>query len=102
MRRSLTLQVLLALGAGLGLGTAASLAGDPRLSRFATAFESVGTLWVNAILMTVLPLVVSGLVVAIVSASRTGLVGSLGDGPSASSSSSSLRRPLRRRSSSLR
>ena len=78
MRRSLTLQVLLALGAGLGLGTAASLAGDPRLSRFATAFESVGTLWVNAILMTVLPLVVSGLVVAIVSASRTGLVGSLG------------------------
>ena len=78
MRRSLTLQVLVALAAGLGLGTAASLAGNVRLSRFAAALEPVGTLWVNAILMTVLPLVVSGLVVAIVSASRTGLVGNLG------------------------
>ncbi len=38
----------------------------------------MGTLWVNAILMTVLPLVVSGLVVAIVTAARTGLVGRLG------------------------
>jgi len=78
VRRSLTLQVLLALAAGLGLGTAASLAGDARLSRLATAVEPLGALWVNAILMTVLPLVVSGLVVAIVSASLTGLVGSLG------------------------
>ena len=78
MRRSLTLQVLAALAAGLGLGTAASLSGDARLTRLSTALEPVGTLWVNAILMTVLPLVVSGLVVAIVSASRTGLVGRLG------------------------
>ncbi len=78
MRRSLTAQVLVALAAGLGLGTAASLSGDGRLVRVAAALEPVGTLWVNAILMTVLPLVVSGLVVAIVSASRTGLVGRLG------------------------
>jgi proton glutamate symport protein len=78
VRRSLTLQVLLALFAGLGLGTAVSLSGDARLTRAAEGLEPVGMLWVNAILMTVLPLVISGLVVAIVSASRTGLVGSLG------------------------
>ena len=46
--------------------------------RAAAALEPAGTLWVNAILMTVLPLVVSGLVVAVVAASRTGLVGKLG------------------------
>ena len=78
MRRSLTLQVLLALAAGLALGTAASLSSRPGLVRLAGALEPAGTLWVNAILMTVLPLVVSGLVVAVVSAARTRLVGSLG------------------------
>ncbi len=78
MRRSLTLQVVVALAAGLALGTAASFSANPRWTRLAGALEPVGTLWVNAILMTVLPLVVSGLVVAIVTAARTGLVGRLG------------------------
>ena len=78
MRRSLTLQVVVALGAGLALGTAASFSTNPRWTRLAQVLEPAGTLWVNAILMTVLPLVVSGLVVAIVGAARTGLVGRLG------------------------
>lgn len=78
MQRSLTAQVLVALAAGLALGTAASLSGDARLARAAAALEPLGTLWVNAILMTVLPLVVSGLVVALVSAARTNLAGRLG------------------------
>ena len=62
MRRSLTFQVVAALAAGLALGTAASFSKDPRWTRLAGALEPAGTLWVNAILMTVLPLVVSGLV----------------------------------------
>ena len=78
MRRSLTLQVIAALAAGLVLGTAASFSTDLRWTRLAQILEPAGTLWVNAILMTVLPLVVSGLVVAIVAAARTGLVGRLG------------------------
>ena len=78
MRRSLTFQVVVALAAGLALGTAASFSADPRWVQLAQLFEPAGTLWVNAILMTVLPLVVSGLVVAIVTAARTGLVGRLG------------------------
>ena len=78
MRRSLTFQVVAALAAGLALGTAASFSKDPRWTRLAGALEPAGTLWVNAILMTVLPLVVSGLVVAIVTAARTGLFGRLG------------------------
>ena len=78
MRRSLNLQVAVALVAGLALGTAASLSGNPRWTRLAVILEPAGTLWVNAILMTVLPLVVSGLVVAIATAARTGLVGRLG------------------------
>jgi Na+/H+-dicarboxylate symporter len=78
VRRSLTLQVFVALAAGLGLGTAASLSGDSRLTRLAAALEPAGTLWVNAVLMTVLPLVVAGLVGAVASAARTGLVGRLG------------------------
>ena len=78
MRRSLTIQVLLGLAAGLALGTAASFSSNPFWTRLARGLEPVGTLWVNAILMTVLPLVVSGLVVAVVTAARTGLVGRLG------------------------
>src|SRR5262245_35860120 len=78
MRRSLTFQVVVGLVAGLALGTAASFASDPRWTRLARLLEPAGTLWVNAILMTVLPLIVSGLVVAIVGAARTGMVSRLG------------------------
>ena len=66
MRRSLTFQAVVALAAGLALGTAASFSREPRWVELAQRLEPAGTLWVNAILMTVLPLVVSGLVVAIV------------------------------------
>ena len=78
MRRSLTIQVLLGLVAGLALGTAASFSSNSLWTRIARSLEPVGTLWVNAILMTVLPLIVSGLVVAVVAAARTGLMGRLG------------------------
>jgi proton glutamate symport protein len=62
---SLTTRVLLALAAGIGVGLGLSEI-DPDLSRsVAAVVEPVGTLFVNAIRMTVIPLVVSSLIVGI-------------------------------------
>ena len=75
---SLTTQVLLALLAGFGVGL--PLAGtDVTAGRTVLAFlEPVGTLFVNAIRMTVVPLVVSSLVVGVTSAPDARAVGRLG------------------------
>jgi proton glutamate symport protein len=59
------LQALAALVLGLALGVAAAASGSPAVLRAARWLEPVGTLWVNAIRMTVIPLVVSSLVVAV-------------------------------------
>lgn len=62
---SLTTRVLIALAAGVGIGLALSEV-DPDLSRrVAAVVEPIGTLFVNAIRMTVIPLVVSSLIVGI-------------------------------------
>ena len=62
---SLTTRVLLALVAGIGLGLGLN-AIDPHVARAViVVVEPVGTLFVNAIRMTVIPLVVSSLVVGI-------------------------------------
>ncbi|HEY9226026.1 MAG TPA: cation:dicarboxylase symporter family transporter, partial [Gemmatimonadaceae bacterium] len=62
---SLTTRVLLALAAGVGVGLLLSEI-DPNVSRVAAdAIEPIGTLFVNAIRMTVIPLVVSSLIVGI-------------------------------------
>ncbi|HET9982923.1 MAG TPA: cation:dicarboxylase symporter family transporter [Longimicrobiales bacterium] len=71
---SLTTRVLLALVLGLAAGIGIAEAGNPALLALATAAEPVGTLWVNAIRMTVMPLVVSLLVTGIASTGE----GSLG------------------------
>lgn len=76
-RMSLTSRVLLGLVTGLALGAAASAFDLPGLRSLAGAVEPLGTLWVNAIRMTVIPLVVSLLVTGIASAS-TSTVGRLG------------------------
>lgn len=65
---SLTLRVLLGLAAGLAMGVLLAAADLPLLSTLATWIEPLGTAWVNAIRMTVIPLVVSLLVVGIASA----------------------------------
>lgn len=65
---SLTVRVLIALAAGLLAGIAISVSQDPNLLSLATFVEQIGTLWVNAIRMTVIPLVVSLIIVSIVSA----------------------------------
>ena len=51
------------LGLLLGIGAAAS--GSPVLARVVGWVEPVGTLWVNAVRMTVIPLVVASLVAAV-------------------------------------
>jgi Na+/H+-dicarboxylate symporter len=75
---SLTKRVLIALGAGLGLGIAVSASGDQRLLSAVSFVQPIGTLWVNAIRMTVVPLVFSLLVVGVASASSAAAVGRIG------------------------
>ena len=62
--------VLAALAAGFVLGSLAAASANPSALRIIGFIEPLGTLWVNAIRMTVVPLVVSVLI--------TGVVGSFG------------------------
>ena len=70
--------VLIALGAGLAGGIAIARSGDASLLYAADAIAPIGTLWVNAIRMTVIPLVVSLLVTGVASAADLGSIGRLG------------------------
>lgn len=74
---SLTARVLLALIAGLVIGIGVSIADVPSLHTAVTVGEPIGALWVNAIRMTVVPLVVSLLITGIASAtgSSAGRIG---------------------------
>src|SRR2546430_6653869 len=71
-------QVLLGLGLGLAGGIAIAATLNPSLLNAADAIAPVGTLWVNAIRMTVIPLVVSLVITAVASASDIKAVGRLG------------------------
>src|SRR6188508_2848299 len=73
-----SMRVLVALGVGLAGGAAIAASGNPTLLRAADAVAPVDTLWVNAIRMTVIPLVVSLLVTAVASAADLRSVGRLG------------------------
>ncbi len=72
------LRVLAGLGLGLALGFAASRSGSPGLLALTRAVEPLGTLFVNAIRMTVVPLVVAMLLTGIVSISDAGMLTRLG------------------------
>jgi Na+/H+-dicarboxylate symporter len=63
---------------GLVIGVAISVSGSPALKSVAGALEPLGTLWVNAIRMTVIPLVVSLLIATIANERDLGAVGRLG------------------------
>jgi Na+/H+-dicarboxylate symporter len=63
--------VMLGLCAGLLFGAIASLSGSPALTTIITALEPAGTVFVNAIRMTVIPLVVASLVAGVTSMSDT-------------------------------
>jgi Na+/H+-dicarboxylate symporter len=67
-RPSLTARVLIALAAGLTLGLLASRSTSPLARRAVELVEPVGTLFINSIRMTVIPLVVSLVIVGIASA----------------------------------
>jgi Na+/H+-dicarboxylate symporter len=71
-------RVLVALIAGLAGGIAIAVSGNPMLQRAAELIAPVGTLWVNAIRMTVIPLVVSLLITGVASAADLRAIGRLG------------------------
>jgi Na+/H+-dicarboxylate symporter len=75
---SFTVQVLLGLVAGLATGIAVSLSSTPILQRIPGIVEPVGTLFINAIRMTVIPLVVASLVVGVAGTGDARTVGRLG------------------------
>jgi len=71
-------RVLSALGVAVALGIAIGASGNASLVQAADAIAPVGTLWVNAIRMTVIPLVVSLLITGVASANDVGTVGRMG------------------------
>jgi len=75
---SLTTRVLIALVVGIAAGIAIASTGSPALARAAVAIEPLGTLWINAIRMTVIPLVVGSLIVGITSAPDARAIGRVG------------------------
>lgn len=75
---SLTTRVLVALLAGLGLGLLVSASGDPTLIGITRWIEPAGTLFINAIRMTVIPLVVGSLVAGIAGAPNPAALGKVG------------------------
>ena len=67
MLKSLSVRTVLALVAGLVAGAAIGAYGSASLVSATETFESVGALWLNALRMTVIPLVFSLLVTGIAS-----------------------------------
>ena len=75
---SLTKRVVIALALGLIAGMAVAASGDERLYSAVSFLEPLGTLWVNAIRMTVVPLVLSLLIVGVASVSDVTSIGRMG------------------------
>jgi Na+/H+-dicarboxylate symporter len=75
---SLTTRVLLALVAGVALGLALSAIGGDAARIGVSIAEPIGTLFVNAIRMTVIPLVVSSLIVGIATSSSVTAIARIG------------------------
>ena len=72
---SLTTRVLVALVAGIGVGVGLSFTENPSLAQW---IEPLGALFINAIRMTIIPLVVSSLIVGVTSAPDARTIGRLG------------------------
>lgn len=71
-------RVLVALVLAMALGIAIASSGNASAMAFANALQPIGTLWVNAIRMTVILLVVSLLITGVASVSDLKAVGRLG------------------------
>jgi proton glutamate symport protein len=76
--RSLTVQVLAALLLGLAAGLVVREYPSPILLRLIDVIEPIGVLWVNAIRMTVIPLVVSLLITGVASSASLKAVRGIG------------------------
>lgn len=72
-----TTRIVLALFLGLGLGAGIAATGNAELGRLVDWVMPVGTLWVNALRMTVIPLIFAVLVTGIVSAASAATAGAL-------------------------
>ena len=71
-------RVLVALCLAIAVGAMIGLTHSPLLLRTADLVAPIGTLWVNAIRMTVIPLVVSLLITGVASASDVRAIGRIG------------------------
>jgi len=78
MRTSPSVRILVGLAAGLTLGILAAATGAPALASLADVAEPVGTLWLNALRMTIVPLVVSLLVTGVAAARDAATTGRIG------------------------
>ena len=77
MLKWLSLITVLALALGVGVGAAIGASDDQRLIALATEVEYIGALWLNALRMTVVPLVFSLLVTGIASVANAAATGRL-------------------------
>jgi proton glutamate symport protein len=75
---SLTTKVLMGLVAGLLAGAAITASDSAGLAALVRWIEPIGTIWINALRMTIIPLVVAGLVVGAASARDARSIGRLG------------------------
>lgn len=75
---SLTTKVLIGLLAGFALGLMLAASGTPQLQSLPRIIESIGTLWISAIRMTVIPLVVSSIIAGILSVPDLKTLGRIG------------------------
>jgi Na+/H+-dicarboxylate symporter len=78
MRSSLTARVLVGLALGLAAGILLAQTHNAQLLKIADWIAPVGTIWVNALRMTVIPLVVGGIVMGAASARDARSIGRLG------------------------
>ncbi|HEX9887758.1 MAG TPA: cation:dicarboxylase symporter family transporter [Longimicrobiales bacterium] len=78
--KSLTVWSLAALVAGLGLGAVGHATGSPAISLLSAVVDPLGTLWAQALQMTVLPVVVVQILAAVLRTSDGGGFGRIGGG----------------------
>ena len=71
-------RVLVALGVGLAGGAGIAASGNARLLHAAESIAPVGALWINAIRMTIIPLVISLLITGVAGASDIRAIGRIG------------------------
>lgn len=78
--RRITWFALGALAVGLFGGAALAQSGAPQaaIERLLAILEPIGTIWINAVRMTIVPLVISMIIVAVASSDSLGSMGRLG------------------------